>query len=131
MRSTLTIAALDGLNVNTDDIMNEYLTTPVNGNIWAVLGPEFGSDCSRIALVVRAFYGFKSAGAAFMNHLVDCMSRLKYEPCKVDGDVWLKPDVRPSDGHKYYSYIIIYGDDVLCIHNDGVNTVNILTSIFK
>ena len=74
----LTLAALNDLEVKTADIKNAYLTAPVTEKIWTVLGPEFGPDCGKKAIVVRALYGLKSAGAAFRNHLTDCMSTLGY-----------------------------------------------------
>ena len=50
---------------------------------------------------------------------------------KADVYVWLKEEVRPSDGHKYYSYILLYVDDVLCIHHDGVNTIKQIDKYFQ
>ncbi len=43
-----------------------------------LLGPEFGKDKGRKAIVV-AVYGLKSAGAAFRSHLADCMRQLWYK----------------------------------------------------
>ena len=124
------MAALNDLEVKTADIKNAYLTAPVTEKIWTVLGPEFGPDCGKKAIVVRALYGLKSAGAAFRNHLADCMSTLGYTSCLADQDLWYKPEVRPSDGHKYYSYILLYVDDVLCIHHDGVGALNLIDKYF-
>ena len=72
----LTLAALNGLEVKTADIENAYLTAPVNKKIWCTLGPEFGSDTGKPAIVVCSLYGLKSAGAAFCNHLANCMQHL-------------------------------------------------------
>ena len=41
---------------------------PVTERIWRVLDREFGEDSGRKAIVVRAIYGLKNAGAAFQNH---------------------------------------------------------------
>ena len=73
VRIALTLAALNGLEVKTADIENAYLTAPVNEKIWCTLRPEFGSEAGKRAIVVRSLYGLKSAGAAFRNHLADCM----------------------------------------------------------
>ena len=78
-----------------------------------MLGPEFGQDCGKKALVVRALYGLKSAGAAFRNHLADCMDFLKFKPCLADPDLWYKAEVNPVNNQKYYSYVLLYVDDVL------------------
>ena len=31
----------------------------------------------------------------------------------------LKPEIRPEDGVKYYSYLLCYVDDMLCIHHNA------------
>jgi hypothetical protein len=69
VRISLTLAALNDVDVKMADIENEYLTAPITEKVWTVLGPEFGDDTRKCALIVRALYGLKSAGAAFRNHL--------------------------------------------------------------
>ena len=76
VRIALTLAALNDLEVKTADIENAYLTAPVGEKIWCRLGPEFGQDAGKRAIIVRALYGLKSAGASFRNHLADCMRHL-------------------------------------------------------
>jgi hypothetical protein len=44
---TLTLAALNDLEVKTADIKNAYLTAPVMEKIWCVLGPEFGANAGK------------------------------------------------------------------------------------
>jgi hypothetical protein len=51
------------------DIENAYQVDPINEKIWTVLGIEFGDDAGKRALIVRALFGLKSAGAVFRNHL--------------------------------------------------------------
>jgi hypothetical protein len=60
----LTIAALNDLEVKVGNVLNAYITAPVEEKVWTVLGPEFGRDAGRNAIIVRAIYGLKSAGAA-------------------------------------------------------------------
>jgi hypothetical protein len=103
VRIALTLAALNDLEVKTADIENAYLTAPVGEKIWCRLGPEFGADAGKKAIIVRALYGLKSAGASFRNHLADCMRHLGWESCKADPDVWLKPEMRRDDGYQYYA----------------------------
>jgi hypothetical protein len=68
-----------------------------------VLGPEFGDDAGKRALIVRALYGLKSAGAAFRNHLVACMKHLGWNPFRADTDLWMKAETRPDDGVLYWA----------------------------
>ena len=82
------------------------------------MGPAFGKDARRTAVIVRAIYDLKSAGATFRSHLARCMESLVYQSCKADPNLWLKPEIRPEDGAKYYSYLLCYVDDMICIHHN-------------
>lgn len=114
VRLALTYAALNDLKVMTADILNAYLTAPTTQKLYTVCGREFGSDYKKKAVITRALYGNKAAGADFRNHLRTCMEHLKYESCKADPDLWLRPAVK-DDGTKYYEYVLLYVDDALGI----------------
>lgn len=130
VRLALTIAALNDLEVKAGDVQNAYVTAPITEKVWTVLGPEWGKDAGKKALIVRALYGLKSAGAAFRKHLADCMRHLQYQPCLADPDLWYKPEV-DADGDPYYSYILCYVDDVLVIHHDAMPTLMKIDKYFK
>jgi hypothetical protein len=130
VRLILTLAALNGLQVKAGDIQNAYLTAPVTEKIWTRLGKEFGKDCGKKAIIVRALYRLKSADASFRNHLAGCMREMGYQSCKADPDVWFKAETRPNDGFKYYSYLLCYVDDVLCIHHDAVEQIRAIDKQF-
>jgi hypothetical protein len=89
VRVSLTLAALNDLDVKMADIENAYLTAPITEKVWTVLGPEFGDDAGKRALIVRALYCLKSAGAAFSNHLAECMKHLVWNPYRADRDLWM------------------------------------------
>ncbi len=61
----LTIASLNDLKVKVGDVLNAYSTAPVKEKVWTILGPKFGHDKGRSAIIVHAIYGLKSAGARF------------------------------------------------------------------
>ena len=88
--------------------------------VWTTLGPEFGKDTIKTAVLVRSLYGLKSAGAAFRSHLARCMESLGYESCKADPDLLVKPEFRTEDGVKYYFYLLHYVDVTLCIHYNSL-----------
>jgi hypothetical protein len=69
VRIALTLTALNDLDVKMADIENAYLTARITEKVWTVLGPEFGDDAGKRALIVRALYGLISASAAFRNHV--------------------------------------------------------------
>ena len=60
----LTFASLNDLKVKVGDVLNAYITAPVKEKVWTILGPKFGLDSSKSAVIVRALYGLKSAGVA-------------------------------------------------------------------
>jgi hypothetical protein len=61
----LTFASLNDLEVKVGNVLNAYITAPVKEKVWTILGPEFGLDSGKSAIIVHALYGLKSASAAF------------------------------------------------------------------
>jgi hypothetical protein len=131
VRIALTVVALNDLDVMMGDIENAYLTAPITEKVWTVLGTEFGDDAGKRALIVRAIYCPKPAGAAFRNHLASCMDHLKWKTCLADRDLWMKEETRPDDGVKYWAYILIYVDDILCVHHDPGMSLAQIDNYFK
>jgi hypothetical protein len=96
-----------------------------------VLGPEFGDNAGKRSLIKRAIYGLKSAGVAFRNHLASCMDHLGWKPCLIDRDLWMKEETRPDDDMKYWAYILIYVDDIVCVHHDPGTSLAQIDKYFK
>jgi hypothetical protein len=113
------------------DNENAYLMTPLTDNAWTVLGPEFGDDSGENALIVRAMYDLKSDGAAFRNHLAECMTHLGWHPCRADRDLWMNAETRPDGGVSYWAYMLIYVDYILCVHHDPGSPLAKLDEYFK
>ena len=82
-------------------------------------------------IIVRALYGLASSGGNFRNHLADCMHHLGCKSCLADPDLWYKPEVREEDKFKYYSYVLLYVDDCLCIHHSAEEELNKIDKFFK
>ena len=72
-RETVRIVSLSTLEVKFGDILNAYVQAPLGEKVWTTLGPEFGKDARRSAVIIRALYGPKSAGTAFRCHLARCI----------------------------------------------------------
>ena len=62
VRIALTLAALNDLKVKAADILNAYISAPIKEKVWCALGPEFGPDTGKSAIIVRALYGLKIGG---------------------------------------------------------------------
>jgi hypothetical protein len=91
------MAALNDLEVKIGNVLNAYITAPVTEKVWTVLGPEFGNDAGKTAIIMHALYGLKSAGAAFRAHLASLMRQMGYTSCKANPDLWFKAETRPDD----------------------------------
>jgi hypothetical protein len=74
----LLMAALNDLNVKVGDVLNTYITAPITKKVWTILGPEFGINAGKSAIIVRILYGLKSAGAAFCTHLASFRHQMGY-----------------------------------------------------
>eukprot|EP00804_Cyclotella_cryptica_P024391 CCRYP_018575-RA/>CCRYP_018575-RA protein AED:0.15 eAED:0.15 QI:0/0/0/1/0/0/4/0/667 len=117
VRIALLVAALNKVDIWAADVLNAYITAPCQEKIWTTLGKEFGDDCSKKAIVVRALYGLMSSGAAFRAHLAGCMREMGYKSCPADPDLWLKEQT-DQKGIRYYFYILCYVDDLLAVHHN-------------
>jgi hypothetical protein len=123
VRIALMLAALNDLQVKAGDVLNAYITAPVKEKVWTILGPEFGNNSGKSAIIVRDLYGLKSAGAGFRAHLASFMRQMGYTSCKADPDLWFKVETQPNDSVLYYAYILCYVDDIPCIHNDDLSVL--------
>ena len=119
-RIALTTAALTNLEVKASDIQNAYLTMPCAEKIYTKLGPELGADKDKLAIIIHALYGLKSAGSSFGKHISECMKTMGFDACKADPDLWYKPATRPDNGFKYYEYVLLYVDNCLAISHDAM-----------
>ena len=52
-----------------------------------------------------------------------------YTSTATDKDVWVKRGFLP-DVKDYYSMVLVYVDDILCIHKDVSVVIDALTSIY-
>jgi hypothetical protein len=131
VRIAFTLYDFNDLDVKMDDIDIAYLTASITEKVWTVLGSEFGDDAGKRALIVRTLYGLKSAGAAFMNHLYECMKHLGWISCRADRDLWMKAETHPDGGFLYGAYILIYVNDILCVHHEHGAPLAKLDEYFK
>jgi hypothetical protein len=58
-------------------------------------------------------------------------STLKRHQCRADRDLWMKAETCPDDGVLYWAYILIYVDDIFCVHHDPGSPLAKLDEYFK
>ena len=47
VRITLTLSALNGIEVRVGDVKYTYIAAPVKGEIWTISGPGHGEDAGK------------------------------------------------------------------------------------
>lgn len=126
------VVALNGLTMLACDIWNAYLNAPNREKVHVRVGKElFGpSNEGKYAVIERALYGLKSALAAWRSHFSDTIQNvLGYHPTYADNDVYIQRKTK-KNGVKYYSYLIIYVDDVLCIDENPREVIERIADVY-
>ena len=134
VRLTFMLAALNNINILSCDIGNAFIQAKnTQERVHVIVGPElFGKENEgKIAVISRALYGLKSASAAWRNHFSKfILETLGYQETWADPDVYRKACTK-QDGTKYYSYLVIYVDDVLCMHHNPKEVMDIIGDTFR
>jgi hypothetical protein len=131
VRLAFLLAALNDLDILAADIQNAYLYARTKEKVYTTAGLEFGqSMVGRPVLIVRALYGLRTSGAQFRSHLAQTLSEFGYRSSKADPDVWMRPETKP-DGTKYYAYVLVYVDDILCVHHKPQELIEMLRKTYK
>ena len=87
----LSIAALNNLDVLDCELQNAYFMMDCIEWVWVTSSPEFGSEDGNNMLVIKALYGLKSSGAAFMDFQIKTMYTMNESTSYAEPDIWLQP----------------------------------------
>jgi hypothetical protein len=128
IRLAFLVAALNDLDILSADVSGAYLNAKAAEKVYTIAGKEFGPERQgRVAVITRALYGLRSSGKAWRDHMAATLRDFGYSSCKADPDVWMKPKVKP-DGFKYWSYVLVYTDDILAIDHEPKVVMDYLAS---
>ena len=133
VRICLLLAALNDLDVLMADIGNAYLNAPCKERVHVKCGPElFGAEHQgKHAVIVRALYGLASAGNSWRHHFSTAIrTELGYTSTTADPDVYRRTEHHPN-GKAYYSYLVVYVDDILCIHHQPKVVMDKIGNLFR
>jgi hypothetical protein len=119
--------ALNDLDILGADVQNAYLNAPTKERTFSIAGKEFGANAGRPVLIVYAIYGLKSSGARWRDHMAATLREAGYVGSKADPDVWMRPAMK-NCGMKYWEYVLVYTDDILCISEFPKRTMDFLES---
>jgi len=116
VRIAFLIAAMNGLEILAGDIGNAYLNALTDEKIYYRAGKEWGEHTEGCVCVIkRALYGLRSSANRWRAHISSTLkNKMHFNFSLADNDVWMKEDIK-SDGTRYYSYILIYTDDILIL----------------
>ena len=118
IRIAFLVAALNDLEILSADVAGAYLNANAKEKVYTIAGKEFGPDKSgRPVIITRALYGLRSSGKAWRDHMAATLRDFGYSSCKADPDVWMRPKTKP-DGFQYWSYILVYTDDLLVVDHE-------------
>lgn len=131
VRILFTIAALNNLDVKMCDIGNAYLNATTREKVYFTAGSEWSDQQGETVIIVRALYGLKTSGAEWKRHFADTLEHtLQFKASRADDNVWMKK-CKKADGTEYYSYILVYVDDVLCISENPDYYMDILRNEYR
>ena len=78
-------------------------------------GDEWKSDQGKVIVVVRVLYGLISSYLAWRNHLSKILGKhVVFQLYLADPGVWFKAATDKA-GNEYYTYILVYVDDLLIV----------------
>ena len=86
--------------------------------MWTEAGSEFGSEKGYVFQVVRALYGMKSSGAAWITNLVETLNSMGYRSTEFEPDVWIKM-ATAENSTAYYKNMLVYVNDVLHLEKEA------------
>jgi hypothetical protein len=131
VRIAFLLAALNDLDILAGDIQNAYLNAPTKEKCWFRAGDEWGANAGKQVLIVRALYGLKSSGQQWRTFLADTLQNIMgFKSSLADPDMWYRASTR-SDGSKYYSYLLVYVDDILIVDETPKKWMDLLETQFQ
>jgi hypothetical protein len=128
IRVAFLVAALNDLEILSANISGAHLNAPCAEKVYTIAGKEFGPDKEgRTVVIKRALYGLRSSGKAWRDHMASTLRDGGNTSCKADPDVWMHPKTMP-DGFRYWSYILVYTDNILRVDHEPKLVMDYLAS---
>lgn len=121
--------SLNGLDIAACNIGNAYLNADCREKLWTIAGPEFGSDCGAVMILICPLYRLESSGMAW-TELAETLDAMGYKSTEADPDAWMRRAVKPS-GEEYWAYMLIYVDNCLHIHHDPTIDLDVLNGFYR
>jgi hypothetical protein len=108
------------LEVLSADVSGAYLNANAMEKVYTTADKEFSSENLGCPVIItRALYGLRSSGKAWRDHMASTLCETGYSSCKANPDVWVRIKMMKPDGFKYWSYILVYTDDLLVVDHES------------
>ena len=90
IRLVLSLASTNNLKICAADVGNAFLYADNPEKTKILAGPEFGDLEGQYLIVQGAWYGQRTAAAAFHGHLADTLKSMGFKPSRADADLWYR-----------------------------------------
>ena len=117
IRTVLTIAEMNKLNVCAADAGNAFLCGRTREKVCVIAGPEFGLDEGKRMIVEKGLCGLRTSGARFHETLAAVLRNMGFKPSKADDDLWIRPQTDPEIGD-HCECVATCVDDLLAFSRD-------------
>ena len=87
MRIILLTGALNGLEVQGNDVQNAFLNANSLEKHWLRAVAEFGFEQGKILIVLRALHGLKSSSSAFRAFMPRKLDEIGFQSSPADPDI--------------------------------------------
>ncbi|KAI2501802.1 Reverse transcriptase (RNA-dependent DNA polymerase) [Fragilaria crotonensis] len=114
-------------DVLSADISGAYLNANAAEKVYTIAGKEFVLTMKVVVVITRALYGLRSSGKAWRDHMAATLRDHGYTSCRADPDVWMRPKTK-VDGFHYWSYVLVYTDDILVVDHEPQTVMDYLAS---
>ena len=114
LRYLFYIAAINGLEIISEDVKNAYLNSKCSAKLYTILGQEYEAASfpglsNQVAIIDKAQYYIPVSGADWHRHFVKKLAGLGFVPSRADCDIWMQKVTQLN----LWEYVNNYTDDVI------------------
>ena len=126
VRLAFLIAKLNYLDILSGDIQNAYLNALTKQKVFFYAGDYWRNDQGKVLIIIRALYGLNSSSLVLRHILYEILyNHLGLQSSLSDTKVWFKA-ATDSTRNEYYTYIIVYVDDLIIVDKDPQKYMSLL-----
>ena len=134
VRTIMTLAAKQKLQVITGDVGGAYLNAPCAELVWTHPLDENGlpiKDTEYVCVILRNLYGLKSGASSWWIHFASTLRDMGFSSSTADDNVWIKPRYKDQGKLCGYDYIIVHVDDFMILAKDAESYMAKLQKLYN